>query len=185
MGGEPGLVERQGVGAATDAGLEVLLASALRLAPALAAGATAVIQPGGSIRDDEVIAAADERGIAMVFQSYALYPHMTVYENLAYGLKNRRTPAAEIARRVDEAARMLELGVYVIGFSFPVVPRGQARIRTQMSAAHTFEQIDQTVAAFTTAVSIFFSLGHRHHHSPVLPDNTPNETERYLRKYRG
>jgi glycine C-acetyltransferase len=51
----------------------------------------------------------------------------------------------------DMAARMLELGVYVIGFSFPVVPRGQARIRTQMSAAHSFEQIDQTVAAFTTA----------------------------------
>ena len=51
----------------------------------------------------------------------------------------------------DFAARALELGVYVIGFSFPVVPRGQARIRTQMSAAHTFEQIDHTVAAFTTA----------------------------------
>ncbi len=51
----------------------------------------------------------------------------------------------------DMAARMLELGVYVIGFSFPVVPRGQARIRTQMSAAHTFEQIDQAVAAFITA----------------------------------
>lgn len=51
----------------------------------------------------------------------------------------------------DMAARMLELGVYVIGFSFPVVPRGQARIRTQMSAAHTFDQIDQTVAAFITA----------------------------------
>lgn len=51
----------------------------------------------------------------------------------------------------DMAARLLELGVYVIGFSFPVVPRGQARIRTQMSAAHTFEQVDQAVAAFTTA----------------------------------
>jgi glycine C-acetyltransferase len=49
------------------------------------------------------------------------------------------------------AARMLELGVYVIGFSFPVVPRGQARIRTQMSAAHSFDHIDQAVAAFTTA----------------------------------
>ena len=49
------------------------------------------------------------------------------------------------------AARLLELGVYVIGFSFPVVPRGAARIRTQMSAAHTFDHIDQTVAAFTTA----------------------------------
>ena len=51
----------------------------------------------------------------------------------------------------DMAARMLELGVYVIGFSFPVVPRGQARIRTQMSAAHTFEQIDRTVEAFKQA----------------------------------
>ena len=51
----------------------------------------------------------------------------------------------------DMAARMLELGVYVIGFSFPVVPRGQARIRTQMSAAHTFDQIDQAVAAFIKA----------------------------------
>jgi len=51
----------------------------------------------------------------------------------------------------DLAARLLELGVYVIGFSFPVVPRGAARIRTQMSAAHTFDHIDQTVAAFTQA----------------------------------
>jgi len=49
------------------------------------------------------------------------------------------------------AVRMLELGVYVIGFSFPVVPRGAARIRTQMSAAHTFDHIDQAVAAFTMA----------------------------------
>jgi glycine C-acetyltransferase len=51
----------------------------------------------------------------------------------------------------DFAARMLELGVYVIGFSFPVVPRGAARIRTQMSAAHTFAHIDQAVEAFNTA----------------------------------
>jgi glycine C-acetyltransferase len=56
---------------------------------------------------------------------------------------------AELAQTM--AARMLELGVYVIGFSFPVVPRGAARIRTQMSAAHTFDHIDQAVAAFTTA----------------------------------
>lgn len=49
------------------------------------------------------------------------------------------------------AARLLELGVYVVGFSFPVVPRGQARIRTQMSAAHTREQLGGAVAAFTQA----------------------------------
>jgi sn-glycerol 3-phosphate transport system ATP-binding protein len=50
-----------------------------------------------------------ERDIAMVFQNYALYPHMSVYDNMAYGLKNRGTPKPEIARRVAEAARLLEL----------------------------------------------------------------------------
>src|SRR5690606_35965885 len=50
-----------------------------------------------------------DRDIAMVFQNYALYPHMSVRQNLAYGLKNRRMPKAEIARRVDEAARILEI----------------------------------------------------------------------------
>ncbi len=54
-----------------------------------------------------------DRDIAMVFQNYALYPHMTVRQNLAYGLKNRRTPKAEIARRVDEAAAILQIGPYL------------------------------------------------------------------------
>ncbi|MGH6809801.1 MAG: ATP-binding cassette domain-containing protein, partial [Ensifer adhaerens] len=54
-----------------------------------------------------------ERDIAMVFQNYALYPHMTVYRNLAYGLKNRKTPKAEIDARVAEAARMLEIEPYL------------------------------------------------------------------------
>src|SRR5690554_5880275 len=48
----------------------------------------------------------------------------------------------------EMADRMLAEGVYVIGFSFPVVPKGQARIRTQMSAAHTREQLDKTIDAF-------------------------------------
>jgi glycine C-acetyltransferase len=46
------------------------------------------------------------------------------------------------------AARMLEEGIYVVGFSFPVVPKGQARIRTQMSAAHTRQHLDRAVDAF-------------------------------------
>ena len=50
-----------------------------------------------------------ERDIAMVFQNYALYPHMNVYENMAYGLKNRGTPKAEIEARVKEAARILAI----------------------------------------------------------------------------
>ena len=49
----------------------------------------------------------------------------------------------------EMAARMLERGIYVIGFSFPVVPKGQARIRTQMSAAHSHADIDRAVEAFT------------------------------------
>ena len=54
-----------------------------------------------------------DRDIAMVFQNYALYPHMTVRQNLAYGLKNRRTPKAEIKRRVDEAAEILQIGPFL------------------------------------------------------------------------
>jgi sn-glycerol 3-phosphate transport system ATP-binding protein len=51
-----------------------------------------------------------ERDIAMVFQNYALYPHMTVYDNMAYGLKIAKRPKAEIDARVHKAARILELG---------------------------------------------------------------------------
>ena len=54
-----------------------------------------------------------DRDIAMVFQNYALYPHMTVYDNLAYGLKNRGTPKGEIEVRVAEAAKMLEIEKYL------------------------------------------------------------------------
>src|SRR6266516_2710771 len=51
-----------------------------------------------------------DRDIAMVFQSYALYPHMSVYDNMAFGLKLRKTPKAEIDKRVKEAADMLSIG---------------------------------------------------------------------------
>ena len=48
----------------------------------------------------------------------------------------------------EMSARLLKEGIYAVGFSFPVVPRGQARIRTQMSAAHEPHHIDRAVAAF-------------------------------------
>jgi len=54
--------------------------------------------------------APKDRDIAMVFQSYALYPHMSVYDNMAFGLKLRKTPKAEIDRRVKEAADILGIG---------------------------------------------------------------------------
>ncbi len=54
-----------------------------------------------------------ERDIAMVFQNYALYPHMSVYDNMAYGLKNRGMAKAEIATRIAEAARLLSIAPYL------------------------------------------------------------------------
>ena len=53
--------------------------------------------------------APKDRDIAMVFQNYALYPHMTVFENMAFGLKLRKVPKDEIARKVEEAARVLDI----------------------------------------------------------------------------
>ena len=53
--------------------------------------------------------APKDRDIAMVFQNYALYPHMTVYENMAFGLKLRKVPKDEIDRKVKEAAKILDL----------------------------------------------------------------------------
>ncbi|AFL50295.1 ABC-type sugar transport system ATPase subunit [Sinorhizobium fredii] len=56
---------------------------------------------------------AADRGLAMVFQSYALYPHMSVRQNLAFGLENTKMPKDEIAERIAEAARMLEIEPYL------------------------------------------------------------------------
>ncbi|MBQ8014188.1 MAG: ATP-binding cassette domain-containing protein, partial [Treponema sp.] len=54
-----------------------------------------------------------DRNIAMVFQNYALYPHMTVFDNMAFGLKIRKEPKIEIQRKVEEAAKMLDLTQYL------------------------------------------------------------------------
>jgi len=56
---------------------------------------------------------ASERGLAMVFQSYALYPHMSVYKNMAFGLENAKMPRQEIEKRVNEAARLLQIEPYL------------------------------------------------------------------------
>ncbi len=67
------------------------------------------ITEGEIMIGDQVVndIAPKDRDIAMVFQSYALYPHMSVYDNMAFGLKLRKTPKAEIDRRVNEAAEIL------------------------------------------------------------------------------
>ncbi|MBQ4544937.1 MAG: sn-glycerol-3-phosphate ABC transporter ATP-binding protein UgpC [Oscillospiraceae bacterium] len=66
----------------------------------------------GELLIDDVLCndvAPKDRDIAMVFQNYALYPHMTVFDNMAFGLKLRKTPKDEIKRRVEEAAKILEI----------------------------------------------------------------------------
>jgi sn-glycerol 3-phosphate transport system ATP-binding protein len=71
---------------------------------------------GGTVQIGERIVnkiEPSERDIAMVFQNYALYPHMSVYDNMAYGLRNRGTPKPEIDARVREAARILDVEPYL------------------------------------------------------------------------
>src|SRR5438477_558016 len=75
-------------------------------------------------------------------------------EGAGFVLKPGQSPISPVmigdaALAAQMADKLLERGIYVIGFSYPVVPQGQARIRLQMSAAHTPEQIDRAVAAFT------------------------------------
>ena len=67
---------------------------------------------GGEMRIGERVVndvAPKDRDIAMVFQNYALYPHMTVYKNMAFALKMRKTPREEIDRKVQEAAKILDI----------------------------------------------------------------------------
>jgi sn-glycerol 3-phosphate transport system ATP-binding protein len=76
----------------------------LRITAGLETPTSGTVRIGG--RDVTALEPPD-RDIALVFQNYALYPHMTVFENMAYGLKIRRMPREEIRRRVEESARLL------------------------------------------------------------------------------
>ncbi|WP_028647052.1 ABC transporter ATP-binding protein [Nocardiopsis sp. CNT312] len=84
--------------------------TALRMIAGLEEISDGTLEIGGEIVNDR---APKDRDIAMVFQNYALYPHMTVEQNLAFGLKLRKVSKAEIARRVNEAAGMLGLDPYL------------------------------------------------------------------------
>jgi multiple sugar transport system ATP-binding protein len=80
--------------------------TALRMLAGLEEITSGDIKIGDRVVND---VAPKDRDIAMVFQSYALYPHMSVYDNMAFGLKLRKTPKEEIKRRVDEAAAILDI----------------------------------------------------------------------------
>lgn len=78
----------------------------LRMIAGLEVISEGTISLGGKVIND---LAPKDRGLAMVFQNYALYPHMNVYENMAFGLKQRKTPKEEIQQRVSEVAEVLGL----------------------------------------------------------------------------
>jgi sn-glycerol 3-phosphate transport system ATP-binding protein len=78
----------------------------LRMIAGLESISGGTVSIGGRIVND---LEPGERDIAMVFQNYALYPHMSVYDNMAYGLRNRATPKDEVETRVREAARILAI----------------------------------------------------------------------------
>ncbi|MBI3913356.1 MAG: ATP-binding cassette domain-containing protein, partial [Chloroflexi bacterium] len=84
--------------------------TALRLLAGLEDATDGAIRIGDRVVND---VPPKDRDIAMVFQSYALYPHMSVYDNMAFGLKLRKTPKAEIDRRVKEAADILGIGEFL------------------------------------------------------------------------
>ena len=82
----------------------------LRMVAGLESISAGQLRIGGRVMND---VPAKDRDIAMVFQSYALYPHMTVGDNLSFGLRRRNVPKAEIARRVANAADILGLAPYL------------------------------------------------------------------------
>ena len=82
--------------------------TALRMIAGLEDISEGDLKIGGEVVND---LAPKDRDIAMVFQNYALYPHMSVFDNMAFGLKLRKFPRDEIKRRVDEAARILDIGM--------------------------------------------------------------------------
>ena len=95
-----------------------------------------------------------ERDIAMVFQSYALYPHMTVAENIGFHLKIKKIPKPEIAQRVKEAADLLDLGEYLD--RKPAKLSGGQRQRVAIARCLTLEPevlvLDEAVSALDVSV---------------------------------
>ena len=98
---------------------------------------------GGSIRFDGADVTPlqpQQRGTAMVFQSYALWPHMTVFDNVAYGLRLRRVPVGEIARRVHDALALVEIGdVEAVARRKPAALSGGQQQRVALARAIVVE----------------------------------------------
>ncbi len=112
------------------------------LAPPIVAGSLAVLRllGGSTALRDKLEDNTQRFRAAMTAAGFAIRPGVHPIVPIMLG-------EARVA--VDVARRLLDRGIYVIGFSYPVVPKGQARIRVQLSAAHSSDDVDRCVAAFT------------------------------------
>jgi glycine C-acetyltransferase len=111
------------------------------IAPVIAGASLAVLDllEGSTELRDRVMANAARFREAMAAAGFQIKPGIHPIVPIMFG-------DARLA--ADMAKDLLDEGIYVIGFSYPVVPKGQARIRVQLSAAHTFDHVDRAVAAF-------------------------------------
>ena len=102
----------------------------------------------GIVRFGKGIEDAPGSGLIQV-TAYGILPPLTEGQRVAAPLRLHAASGFRNPGTYDYAAHLAREGIYVVGFSYPVVPQGQARIRIQVSAVHTDEQLDRAVEAFT------------------------------------
>ena len=141
-----------GMGGFIAARSEIVELMRQRARPYLFSNALAPGLVGGAIEGLKLVDSADDRRAQLHRNAQRFREGMT---DAGFDLGGAGHPIIPVmigdaGTATEVADRLLELGIYVIAFSYPVVPRGSARIRTQMNAAHSDEDIDRTVAAFAS-----------------------------------
>jgi len=141
-----------GMGGFIAARSEIVELMRQRARPYLFSNALAPGLVGGAIEGLKLVDSADDRRAQLHRNAQRFREGMT---DAGFDLGGAGHPIIPVmigdaGTATEVAERLLELGIYVIAFSYPVVPRGSARIRTQMNAAHSDEDIDRTVAAFAS-----------------------------------
>ena len=123
-----------------------------RSRPYLFSNTLAPVIAGASLKVLELIAGGDGLREALYANAARFRAGMSKLGFTLTGADHPIIPVmiGDAALAQEMAQKLIDHGIYVIGFSFPVVPKGQARIRTQMSAAHSVEDIDRAIAAFGT-----------------------------------
>ena len=101
-----------------------------------------------------------DRDIAMVFQNYALYPHMTVYDNMAFGLKLRKTPKEKIDQLVQEAAKILDI-VPLLDRKPKALSGGQLRVQMRIEISKIHQSLEATIIYVTHDQTEALTLGTR------------------------